>query len=286
MTVAQYETDEYVSAGAGKRGKVSKIQRYGWILRDRPGEFMQIDKNELQIDHDYQREKVIQEKVREIQSNWSWAGCGCILVAMRQDGTFWVFDGQHRVLAARNRSDITTLPCLVFEVDSKTQEAAGFLVSNTQRKPVTAIAKFKAMVMTGDSAAMAVRRILDELGMEISDNPHGSRQIKCVYNCLKHAAVNPDILSAALDASLLLEGDEPVHRDMLDGFVWIERKYGLLSDSRFLRRLSSLSRDDIVTAIGKFGAAEGHRGDRVSGQAIMRCVNKGLRQKFGEVDDE
>lgn len=285
MTVAEYKSDEYVTV-ASRNGKVSKIKRYGWILRDSPGEFMEIDKHELGVDHDYQRDKVIVQKVREIQSNWSWAGCGCILVAMRKDGTFWVFDGQHRVLAARNRADITTLPCLVFEADSKTQEAAGFLVSNTHRKSVTAIAKFKALVMTGDPAAIAVNRICDEIGIEICDRALSSRQIKCVSNCLKHAAANPDILAAALKAAVILEGDEPVHRDILEGLVWIHRKYDLLSDSRFLRRLSSISRHSMVSAIGRFAAAEGRRGDRVSGMGIMQCVNKGLHQKFGDSDDD
>jgi len=285
MAVSEYKVGEYVSVGT-RNGKVSKIKRYDWILRDSPGEFMQIDKNELGVDHDYQRDKVIVAKVREIQSNWSWAGCGCILVAMRKDGTFWVFDGQHRVLAARNRSDITTLPCLVFEVDSKTQEAAGFLVSNTQRKAVTAIAKFKALVMTGDSAALAVNRICDEIGIEVSEHAQGSRQIKCVSNCLKHASASPEVLAAALKAAVILEGDVPVHRDILDGLVWIHRKWGLLSDQRFLRRLSSISRDNIVATIGRFAAAEGRRGDRVSGMGIMQCVNKKLHQKFGETDDD
>jgi hypothetical protein len=285
MSVAQYETAEYVTGPANK-GKVSKVSRYGWILRDRPGEFMHIDKNDLRIDHEYQREKVIVQKVREIQANWSWAGCGCILVAMRQDGGFWVFDGQHRVLAARNRADISELPCLVFEVESKNQEAAGFLVANTQRKPVTAIAKFKALVMTGDPAAIAVDRILNELGIEVSDNPQGGRQIKCVANCLKHAATNAEVLSAALRAAISIDGDEPVHRDMLDGLVWIERRFGLLADSRFMRRFRSVSREDIVLAMQRFAAAEGCRGDRVCGTAILKCINKGLRQKFGEVESD
>jgi len=246
---------------------------------------MLINKNSLRVDHEYQREKLVVQKVRDIQSNWSWAGCGCILVAMRKDGSFWVFDGQHRVMAARNRSDIINLPCLVFEVESKMQEAAGFLVSNTLRKPVTAIAKFKAMVMSGDRNAVAVDSLLKRLGMNVTENPFSSREVKCVANMLKHAAVSMDVLEVALRAAKSLDGDEPVHRDMLDGLVWIERKHGCVADPRFTKRLASMSRHEIVLAIQRFGIAEGHRGDRVSGMAILHSVNKGLRHKFGDNND-
>jgi hypothetical protein len=130
---------------------------------------LNIHKHDLNIDHTYQRENVIISKVQQIQASWSWIGCGTILVALRHDGSYWVMDGQHRVLAARNRSDIDELPCLVFAVESKTDEAAGFLVANTQRKPVTAIAKYKAMVLTNDPTAMAVDEVLRRLGLEVAD---------------------------------------------------------------------------------------------------------------------
>jgi len=283
-TATGYETREHVSVGVSG-GRVSKVQRYGWILRDRPGEFMMIDKSELRIDHDYQRDKVIVRKVREIQANWSWVGCGCILVAMRPDGTLWVFDGQHRVLASRNRADISVLPCLVFEMDAKTQEAAGFLVSNTQRKPVPAIAKFKALVMTGDAAAVAVDSVFKRMGLTISDNCHYRNEIKCVSACLKHAANDPDTFEMAIKVAMSLEENEPVHRDMLDGLVWLQQKYKLLDDQRFVRRFSSISRHDILASMQKFAIAQEKKGERVCGIAILQCVNKGLRQRFGDLDD-
>lgn len=283
-TATQYETREYVTVGA-TGGRMSKVQKFGWIVRDRPGKFSMIDKNDLYVDHEYQRDKVIVQKVRDIQSNWSWAGCGAILVARRPDGTFWVFDGQHRVMAARNRDDIVLLPCLVFDVESKVQEASGFLVANTQRKPVTAIAKFRAMVMTEDAIAVSVDSVLKKLGVVVSDTPRTSREIKCVTNCLKHAANGAAFLEAVLRAAMSIDGDEPASRDLLDGLAWIQRKYELLSDARFMKRLSSMSRADITTAMSRFAAAEGHRGDKVSGLAILQCVNKGLRQKFGDIDD-
>lgn len=283
MTTATYQTNEQVS-GPNGRGRMSKVVKYGWILRDRPGEFAQVNKADLNIDHDYQRDKVIVGKIREIQANWSWAGCGCILVARRIDGSLWVFDGQHRVLAARNRSDISVLPCLVFDVDDKTQEAAGFLVSNSERKPVTAIAKFKAMVMTADPASVDVSRVFDDLSIEYSDRAFGARQIKCIASCLRMAATDLVAFRASLSAAADVCGDSAVHSDILDGLFWIERHHRIVANPRFLRRLNSITKDELLQSIGRFAAAEGKRGDKVSAMGILKCVNKGLRSKFGEDD--
>lgn len=281
MTTATYETSEHVSNPHG-RGRISKVVKYGWILRDRPGQFMEIDKNDLNIDHAYQRDKVIVTKIREIQANWSWAGCGCILVARRIDGSLWVFDGQHRVLAARNRADISALPCLVFDVDDRTQEAAGFLVSNSERKPVSAIAKFKAMVMTNDPAAVSVSRVFDELSIEYSENPFGARQIKCIASCLRMASTDVGAFRTCLSAAADVCGDDPIHSDIIDGLFWIERNHGIVTNPRFLRRLNSIPRAELLGSIGRFAAAEGKRGEKVSAMGILKCVNKGLRAKFGE----
>lgn len=278
-TATMREQREYVH-----NGKRSKVDRYGWILRDRPGVFMLINKHELNIDGEYQRKKIAVGKVREIASSWAWAGCGCILVAMRSDGSFWVFDGQHRVLAALSRADIAELPCLVFECDEKTQEAAGFLVANTQRKPVPAIDKFNALVMTNDARALTVDMVFKRLGLTISDNARSRKEIKCVTNCLKHAA-DPESFELALRAAMSLQDDESVHRYMLDGLMWIQRKYRLLEDPKFLRRFASISRKDILASMQKFAGAHDTKSDKVCGMAIMQCVNKGLHKKFGDADE-
>jgi hypothetical protein len=282
MTTATYETSEVATCG----GNIPKVVRYGWVLKDIPGEFLRIDKQLLNIDHEYQRDKVIVSKIRQIQSEWSWAGCGCILVAMRPDGSFWVFDGQHRVLAARNRADIRELPCMVFECNEKTQEAAGFLVSNSERKPVSALDKFKALVMTGDQSAKIVSRVFSELGVVVDSNPRTARQLKCVGRCLQLAAQDAETFEWALQSTIELSGDLPIHRDILDGLFWVERRYGLCGTNAFDQALRRASRADILESISKFGAAEGKRGEKVCGRAILKVLNKYRRtpHRFGDQD--
>lgn len=78
---------------------------------------MQIEKELLLLDERYQRTQSA-VKVAVMASKWSWQACGCILVAHRKVPSavkFYVFDGGHRVAAAKKLAEITTLPCLVFE---------------------------------------------------------------------------------------------------------------------------------------------------------------------------
>ena len=269
------------------RGReMSKIERYGWSVKDEPGVFMEIDKRMLNIDHEYQRSKISKDKIHQLSSQWSWCGCGCILVAERQDGSFWVFDGQHRVLAAKKRSDITNLPCLVFESYGKTQEAKGFLDANAERKAVSALDKFKAQVMTGDPVAVTVSSVFERLNVSVENNPTSARQLKCVALCLKLCARNESSFEWALKSAIELCGQSPVCNDILLGLYWIENKHSLSKNRRFIDALQKSDKDTVRSSIAKFAAAEGKRGDAVCGNAILNILNRGRRNKFGGQCDD
>lgn len=277
----QYCAEETV--GNFKHGsRISKITRYGWTVTDVPGEFVLVDKGDLNIDHSYQRDRINKQKVRQIASEWSWAGCGCILVAMRTDGTFWVFDGQHRVLAAKNRADVRQLPCLVFESTSVEQEAASFLVSNAERKPVTALDKFKAMVVTGNRDAKTVSDIFEKLEIVIAADAKASRELCCVSRCLSLAQRDAQVFEWALRSTADLCGTDPIHVDILNGLFWIEKTYHLCGTKRFDDALCTVSRAAILESISKYAAAEGKRGDKVCGTGILKVLNHGRRHRFGQ----
>lgn len=276
--------EETISTRAGRgSGRMSKIERYGWILRDAPGVFMEINKHEIQVDHDYQRDQVNVDKVRAIAGAWSWAGCGAISVALRPDGRFFVFDGQHRVLAAKVRADITTLPCMAYECDSVAKEAAGFLVTNSERKPVTAIDKFRSLVITDDEAAQHVKHVLSDLGLEICKTANRPGQIKCVARCMTLATSDPDCFrKAAVLAERICRDVSPIHEDIMAGLFHIHRKHGLLDDGRFVRRVVDVGHAALVDGIRRSRIFRGKGGELTLMEGILAAVNKGLRNRFGE----
>jgi hypothetical protein len=259
-----------------------KIDIYKWSKPDAKGVFTEIDKRELNVDHDYQRENIAWGKVRQLASKWSWTGCGCILVAKRFDDSYWVFDGQHRVLAAMQRSDINTLPCLVFDLQQKTDEAKGFLFANQERKPVVAIDKFRASVMTGDEVAVKIKEVLDNHSVSIDHQATKAKQIKCVALCKRLAQRNLDAFEWALVSAIHLCGNRGIHNDILQGLFWIENKHGLCGDERFEKALKSACVEECLDSISRYAAAEGKRGEAVCGKGILKVLNYKRRNKFGD----
>ena len=139
----------------------SKEKRYGYRFIDKPGKFMMIDKNELSVDHSYQRHDVYMDGIRKMAKEWSWVACGAISVAKRGDA-YMVTDGQRRTLAAMLLQSIKELPCMVFDSEGVRDEAEKFLLPNRNRKPVSAFDKYRAQVMIGEATALSIQSALQK----------------------------------------------------------------------------------------------------------------------------
>lgn len=126
---------------------------------------------QLQVDESYQRgieEGSSQSLIRRIAQEWDWSLCQPLLVARRADGGLWVIDGQHRLTAARLRGDIAQLPCVILDSACPAEEAAHFVRLNQNRKPLHALALFRAALASGDREAQNLVALLDEAGLQLS----------------------------------------------------------------------------------------------------------------------
>jgi hypothetical protein len=274
MSIAlEIEHDEQTHLG------VSKIDRYKWTIKDSRGEYMAIDKNELFVDHAYQRDQN-ENKTIEMARSWSWMACGAILVALRNDGTHFVFDGQHRVMAARKRSDISTLDCLVFEVDEITDEAGGFLKSNTLRKPVSMAAKFKAMLVCNDENAVGVSNMLEELGLKIDKNCRPGYFASLAWAVKAHAR-NRESFCKTIRAVASLAGQKhPIHESMCRGMLHLHAKHGALDCVKFVRRMHQVGYAELFDSVNRAASYYKRGGDKQWSQGILDAVNHGLRNRF------
>ena len=258
---------------------LSKVVRYKWKSNDDKGEFTWVHKASLSVDFAYQRDAT-HGKVIEIAKDWSWMGCGVILVVRRPDGLLYVIDGQHRVSAAMKRDDITDLPCMIFDVSEVCDEAKGFLNANTLRKPVPAVAKFRAMVVAGDQRAADVQDVLDDLGMVIGKNA-SSRVFGSIAWAVK--AAGQDVASfrkTMLTAKELCGETGSMPEYLCRGMFALQRRHAALDNVKFVKRMMSVGYVAIVNDIQAASVYFKEGGERVWMTGIINAVNRGLRNRF------
>lgn len=251
-----------------------------------------INKNDLGVDPIYQR-KETDSKVRRLAAEWSWLGCGCILVARRPDGRNFVYDGNHRVMAARLRKDVNNLPCLVFRCSEVVEEAVAFLNANVNRKPVTAYDRFRALLIAEDPAALLVQRLAEENGLTVEGNHDMPTTIRCVWRMLALARSRRDVLIEMFPLIAELCQGSTIHGKLLEAIIYLQWKLRPLGESLlsnpWRERVLRLGRDGAVNALEKASAYYAQGGGKVWARGLVDSLNKGLRNRLvvpGLVDED
>lgn len=260
---------------------VDKVGRYWGPIEDKKGMLMWIHKRDLHVDAVYQRDAG-DDKVSKITKSFSWVSCGVIKVSIR-DGKYWVIDGQHRVLAAKRRSDIDELPCIVFICASEEQEANGFLASNVEVKPMPAIAKHKAGIVAKKPECIVVQEMFDKLGLRPLKSGSGVGGVRCMAWCHKKAKENPDLfrLVIQLVGEMTIKDNLPVFESLLAGIWMMHRRLkNGLNDPRLVARLRQIGAERLLDACDRAEFRRERRGADVWCEAILDEAEKGLRNKF------
>lgn len=245
------------------------------IIKDDPGELEWIDKTLLKVDEAYQR-NTSNEKVWFIAREWSWVACGAIIVAKRMGTGFFIIDGQHRVLAAQERSDIDKLPCIVFQVDSVINEAEGFLGANSKRKPLTAVDKYKAMLVTRDPRAVMVESLLNAANRSMSKNS-GPNTVSCAHVLIEAAEHKRDALITVWPIFSVISLDKPMSGNMLKALVYIQHKLknDSLNEQRWIRKLTkTLGHDRLQTVMRQAALQLSHNSAKSHAIGIVGALNK------------
>lgn len=258
-------------------GNVDKIERYDWKLLDQPGELRMLHKKVLRVDEQYQREAT-EGKVKEIARAWSWLACGALLVAERE-GVYFVFDGQHRALAALRRSDIEKLPCVVFRTIGSKEEAEAFLRANKNRKPLNGLAKFRAATTAEHPAALLVEHLISSVGRTASETSSGTT-VRCLALMMVHAERQPDVLKRTWPLIAEVCVGKPVHERVMDGLLYIENHLPegeSLMNKEWRKRALRVGYDGLLGAANRFAAAYAKGGAKVWGLGMVEAMNKGCR---------
>lgn len=129
-------------------------------------ELLWVDIDKIRVDRNYQRD-IRANRVAQILREFTWAHFQPVMLAEQPDGTFTVFDGQHRVAAARAHPLIDQVPAAVVRLEASCEEAGAFLGVNTNRTAVSTVEKYHAGIEAGNADMMAVCSVLDEAGCEV-----------------------------------------------------------------------------------------------------------------------
>lgn len=277
---ADYKNGETIKGGK------TKVDRYGWVPLGARGRFMEIDKASLLIPVEYQRE-LEDDKVKKMAANWSWPAFGVASVAERADG-FYVFDAGHRVAAAKRRADITTLPCMVYRFADLSSEAQEFLNANCLRKPMSAIQRFKAQVITADPHVALVARLMESVGRE-ARNSNGPTCVRCVRELTNMAKKNPVMFEKLWPTIDAVSFGQPVEQVIAAGLFYIEERIpGTMTDihSKYRKRAIEFGSAELKKGALSAAAYFAKGGPKRWAQGMVNVINKGLRERLKIVDDE
>lgn len=150
---------------------------------DNYGKFEFVKIELLFVDYSYQRSNVSKAKIEDIVKNYNPRALGVIIVNKREDGRYYVTDGQHRVEALKIKG-ISHVPCLVQEGMAIEEEAEQFNRLNVHRGPVPLIAVFKARITAKDPEALKIKETIAKSGHRI-DFTHTKNGIYAIGAILK-----------------------------------------------------------------------------------------------------
>lgn len=260
---------------------IEKIKRYGWTMKDAPGTLQMLHKSVLSVHPAYQRD-LNELKSRQVAAAWSWVGCGALVVG-RRSGDFWVIDGQHRLMAAKLRSDIALLPCVVFDTEDVKQEARGFIDLNTGRKPIGSLARHKALLSAGDGVAVLVQEACDALDLTMKRSATKAGEIEAVTWCTRRAAESAEafVQVLTLAAELSRADGTSIKERVLDGLWFLnQRVEGGLQNHRMNKRLREKGARALLEAANRAAVFYVAGGGLVWAKGILAELNKGLHHKF------
>lgn len=225
--------------------------------------------NDLRVDPELQRRRD-QAHCNRIGKAFDPALFGVLRVSRREDGKYYIEDGQHRAEGARiaGRGHVP-VPCLVEVGLSRADEAKRFVGVNSTTKRPTALDLFRIRIQAGDPKAVEINEVIATAGLSVSMNgAQGTisaiAAVEAVYlgrGGPKPGEPDPDLL---VDTLAVLQEAWGRDRDAYDGAM-LRGIGSLIANNR-----DRINRDRLSERLAKKGTA-----GYIIGQA--KTLSKALR---------
>lgn len=168
-------------------GTMSNSGVYGLLSTNNAPTLEMVRVGDLKVDT-YQRQKdeLSTKHIEKIAAAFDWHMFFVIGVSERDDGSRWVYDGQHRVTAVLQVFGPDQLvPALVSRGLSRSDEAKLFYSPQVNRLPVSPLSRFKAQLERNEPAAKEILAITERNGFSISNASTGGviKAISALEGC-------------------------------------------------------------------------------------------------------
>lgn len=140
----------------------------------------------IQVDETYQR-RIRQNEIKGILKNFNPNVVNMPKVSYR-DGKYYVFDGQHTIVAlvAKNDNLPLVVDCIVFYGMTQKDEKELFKLQNGNSSKPTALDLFRADYNCAEPYAVYIVGLLQRYGIEIcTNNSKGDGKLVCISTVIK-----------------------------------------------------------------------------------------------------
>lgn len=229
----------------------------------------------LFVDEEYQR-PVNDQFVRKIMKNWKPHLFGVLTVSRRAEKDFGlgapiqyaVFDGQHRMKAARQLERFENVPCVVYDGLTREEEAVLFAELQEERRSLRPYDKFRARLFAGEPNAVGIQVVINDSKFElIAGGAYRATHITAV-RAVEDAYVRgvlAQVLSVAQRAWVdnAEPSKEPVlTNDMLRGLTYYIYEYDVdgLDKERLIKALRRHKPHELLKRAGALREGKGFGG--------------------------
>lgn len=236
----------------------------------------------IRVDHNYQRE-IRANRVQQILREFTWSQFQPVMLAEQEDGTFTVFDGQHRVAAARAHPSIKEVPAAVVRLNGSQSEAAAFLGVNINRTSVGTVEKYWAGIEAGDTAMMRVRDVLAKAGCEVIQaqgiKPAATKTtaVTAVDRALRNYGEQAVILACQTLSTAWVRDPNALHGVFISALARLFRNNGKsIQADRMVARLAASDRKAMAATAETLRKIGGGDAALNISKALVEIYNKGL----------
>ena len=211
---------------------------------------MEVSSRDLEIPDAYQR-KLNTERVAKIVAGFNERIANEPKVSFR-DSHYYVFDGQHTIVARKHMNGNNDLPilCKVYYGMTEADEALLFAMQTGDSAALTPSARLRANLRGEDKASGEFYAATEEAGLHVGfERGGGTGRILCINTAFaEFKRVGAEIYKEALTLLLEAWGGDPdsLRAEIIQGIVhFVELYHGEFSEERLLRALRNIHPVDI-----------------------------------------